>query len=44
MNELREGSVTRSPAFEDAKILGVGQEAANTWQMLTERRSVTRCR
>jgi hypothetical protein len=33
-----EVSVTRSPAFEDAKILGVGEQAMNTWRMLTERR------
>jgi hypothetical protein len=33
-----EVSVTGSPAFEDAKILGVGEQALSTWTMLTERR------
>jgi hypothetical protein len=33
-----EVSLTRSPAFEDAKILGVGEQALSTWRMLTERR------
>jgi hypothetical protein len=32
-----EVSVTRSPALEDSKILGVGGRAISTWQMLTER-------
>jgi hypothetical protein len=37
MNELRKESVTRSPAFEDAKVLSVGERALSTWRMLTER-------
>jgi hypothetical protein len=40
MNELRKESVTRSPAFEDAKVLSVGEQALCTWTMLTERRIV----
>ena len=35
-----EVSVTRSPALEDSKILGVGEQAMSTWRMLTERRIV----
>jgi hypothetical protein len=35
-----EASLTRSAAFEDAKILGVGDQALSTWRMLTERRIV----
>jgi hypothetical protein len=38
MNELRKESVTRSPAFEDAKVLSVVEQALCTWTMLTERR------
>jgi len=38
-----EVSVTRSPAFEDAKILGVGEQAMSTWRMLTERRIGADC-
>lgn len=35
-----EVSVTRSPAYPDAKILGVGEQAMSNWRMLTERRIV----
>jgi hypothetical protein len=31
-------SLTKRPAFEDAKILGVGDEALEVWSLLTEQR------
>jgi hypothetical protein len=40
MNELRKESVTRSPAFEDTKVLSVVVQALCTWTMPTERRIV----
>jgi hypothetical protein len=30
-----EVSITQSPGFEDARILGVGPEALSTWELLT---------
>jgi hypothetical protein len=35
-----EVSIVRKPAFDEARILAVGPEAMNVWQMLTERRIV----
>jgi hypothetical protein len=31
-----EVSLTRSPQFWDAKVLGVGPDALRVWQLLTE--------
>jgi hypothetical protein len=38
--ERERHKITRSPAFEDAKVLSVGEQALCTWTMLTERRIV----
>jgi hypothetical protein len=32
-----EVSLTREPAFPDAKIISVGEQAMSTWDLLTER-------
>jgi hypothetical protein len=35
---IREISLTRSPAYADARVLGVGREAVQLFDMLTEKR------
>jgi hypothetical protein len=37
-------SLTKRPAYENAKVLGVGEEALDTWNLLTEMpRRIGRC-
>jgi hypothetical protein len=39
---LREVSLTKRPAYRDAKVLAIGEEAPELFAMLTERRTVDR--
>jgi hypothetical protein len=39
---LREISLTKTPAYPDARVLGVGSEAVELFAMLTEKRPVSR--
>jgi hypothetical protein len=39
---LSEVSLTRRPAYSDARVLGVGPEAVELFAMLTEKRPVSR--
>jgi hypothetical protein len=36
---IQEISLTRRPAYTDARVLGIGAEAVETWNMLTEERA-----
>jgi hypothetical protein len=35
---LREVSLTKTPAYSDAKVLSVGESAVETWELLTEKK------
>jgi hypothetical protein len=39
---LNEISLTKTPAYVDARVLAVGAEAVETWELLTEKRPVSR--
>jgi hypothetical protein len=38
---LREISLTKTPAYRDARVLGVGSDAVELFAMLTEKRPVS---